>query len=308
MANLSFCQGWINSSNGIEQNMYLSGVSFSNPSKGWCVSSSGGRIFTTNDGGANWSRNFFSDGIGFIGVQAINDSTVWAVRDLGQAFRTTNGGASWTSSATVGFQVIRDFSFISAGTGWLLGGGTGVGLWRTTDSGNTWVNQSGGWPNIFQLSLNAVCFVDANNGWAVGSNGVVLRTSNGGSTWVQQASNTTTILRDVFFINSTTGWAIGDNGTIIRTSNGGATWTPSTNAGTTNVLFRVHFASSMLGWAVGENGTIIQSTDGGATWVSLISGTTSLLRDIFLISPNRGWAVGHENTVLQFGSATLPTN
>jgi len=304
---MALCQGWVNGNNGIEAFMPLSGVSFSSPLNGWCVSSSGGRIFKTNDGGATWSRNFFNSGVSFVGVQAMNDSVILAVRDQGgSCYITTNGGASWTVSSSVGNQFIRDFSFISASTGWLLGGSDGRGLWRTTDSGRSWVNQSV-FPNIPQLLLNAVSFVDANNGWAVGHNGFVFKTSNGGSTWVQQTSNTTNLLRDVFFINSTNGWAIGDNGTIIRTTNGGVTWNVS-STGATNVLWKVHFASSMLGWAVGENGTIVQSTDGGATWVNLNSGTTASLRDIFLISPNRGWAVGGESTVLQFGSTTLPTN
>ena len=50
--------------------------------------------------------------------------------------------------------------------------------------------------------LSSVCFVDENIGTAVGEDGTILRTSDGGSTWNSQLSGTTTFLNDVFFIDA----------------------------------------------------------------------------------------------------------
>jgi photosystem II stability/assembly factor-like uncharacterized protein len=50
----------------------------------------------------------------------------------------------------------------------------------SSDGGFTWTDQAAptGEP------LNGVWFVNARTGWAVGENGTILRTPNGGTTWV----------------------------------------------------------------------------------------------------------------------------
>ncbi len=44
--------------------------------------------------------------------------------------------------------------------------------------------------------------------------------------WVEQNSNTSMWLNDIFFVDDKTGWAVGDNGAIVATVDGGETWTP----------------------------------------------------------------------------------
>jgi len=63
-----------------------------------------------------------------------------------------------------------------------------------------------------------VSFIDANNGWAVGWCGTILRTTNGGMNWNSQSSGTTNDLMGVFFSDANTGTAVGNYGTILRTS------------------------------------------------------------------------------------------
>jgi hypothetical protein len=65
--------------------------------------------------------------------------------------------------------------------------------------------------------------IDAANGTAVGDNGTILHTSDGGSTWVPQTSGTTKNLYGLNFSNSSTGTIVGEDGTILRTTTGGAT-------------------------------------------------------------------------------------
>ena len=76
--------------------------------------------------------------------------------------------------------------------------GTAVGdfgkILRTTNGGTNWTQQSSGTP----YNLYDVCFLDANNGTAVGD-GKILRTTNGGTNWTQQTSGTTYSLYDVSF-------------------------------------------------------------------------------------------------------------
>ena len=75
-------------------------------------------------------------------------------------------------------------------------------------------------------TLNAVKLISENIGWAVGTSGTILKTSNGGVTWESETSGTKSELTDVFFINANKGWIIGADGTILITTNGGTNWTP----------------------------------------------------------------------------------
>ena len=50
--------------------------------------------------------------------------------------------------------------------------------------------------------LMSVYFVDSDRGWAVGGGGTILNTSDGGETWVQQSSGTTSQLQSIYFTDS----------------------------------------------------------------------------------------------------------
>jgi len=150
--------------------------------------------------------------------------------------------------------------------------------------------------------LNSIHFIDNNTGWAVGTEGIILNTTDGGTNWYPQTSGTTEWLYSVHFANDTTGWAVGGVGTILKTTDGGTIWTPQTS-GTSLWLNSVHFANDTTGWVVG-NGfgnplrIILKTTDGGINWIPQTSGTTEHLNSIHFIDNNTGWAVGTEGTIL----------
>jgi photosystem II stability/assembly factor-like uncharacterized protein len=60
-----------------------------------------------------------------------------------------------------------------------------------------------------------VKFVDALEGWAVGDEGTILHTTDGGRRWQNERSPTTHALERIFFTDRTHGWAVGFGGTII---------------------------------------------------------------------------------------------
>lgn len=75
-------------------------------------------------------------------------------------------------------------------------------------------------------TLTAVTFANDKDGWAVGHNGVILHTADGGLSWkVQQyLPNLQKPLLDVAFKNSLEGIALGAYGLFFQTSDGGETW------------------------------------------------------------------------------------
>lgn len=64
---------------------------------------------------------------------------------------------------------------------WIVGSPGSI-VFHSTDGGANWQRQGTGQA----LPLNAIHFVDATNGWAVGEMGTVLATRDGGATWVVQ--------------------------------------------------------------------------------------------------------------------------
>jgi photosystem II stability/assembly factor-like uncharacterized protein len=101
-------------------------------------------------------------------------------------FKTTDGGETWQDIPDFNYQ-INDMFFESNLHGWAAGSDTsrsGIIL-ETEDGGDNWNVQVEG----LSRSLNAIHFKDG-YGWAVGGNGLVLRTDDG-STWIDENNGKT---------------------------------------------------------------------------------------------------------------------
>ena len=111
-------------------------------------------------------------------------------------------------------------------------------------------------------SLRDVSFVDASHGWAVGDNGVIVATADGGTHWTTQAVSTDASVptRDsVEFLDPWHGWAAGS--CIASTSDGGIHWEmqrPPRQPGLNGIVV----ADAMHGWAVGRDGVLATTTGG----------------------------------------------
>jgi photosystem II stability/assembly factor-like uncharacterized protein len=91
----------------------------------------------------------------------------------------------------------------------------------------------------------------------VGSGGMILRTSNGGVNWYQQASGTSNSIRSVISFSSSDLWVAGDNGTILHTTNGGYNWIPQVvNSGANVNSITSALPTKFI--AAGSGGTILE--------------------------------------------------
>jgi photosystem II stability/assembly factor-like uncharacterized protein len=213
---------WQSITSGVEDS--LASVSFSG-ANGICAGGSETILYST-DSGASWqiSRGgFFSPG--FLGAQMLTP-TIGFVAGQNSIFQalvgnTTDGGASWNFQA---FQFAgneggaNDVFFFDQTTGLVSGSvfdGSGA-IARTTDAGTNWSTL------FFDQPIEGVAFPTAGSGFAVGSGGRILHTSDTGATWIDQASGTTANLHDVAFASDALiGIAVGDVGVILRTTSGG---------------------------------------------------------------------------------------
>jgi len=102
-------------------------------------------------------------------------------------------------------------------------------------------------------TLQDVSFIDTNNGFAVGSTGTILRTTDGGNNWDILTSGTNDDFYGVSFVDANTGTVVGNFGAILRTTDAGNHWTIQRD-GMADVLFGVSFSDANTGTAVGSDG------------------------------------------------------
>ena len=157
----------------------------------------------------------------------------------------------------------------------------------------------GNWKWVGGGCFEDVFFVDSENGWAVGQVGVIVHTSDGGTTWIPQQAARNVQYNGVHFVSKLEGWIVGGPpSTILHTTDGGATYVLQ-NSSTWAGLNAVYFVDALTGWATGQGGVIVRTTDGGLHWTPQASGTSSELRGLFFWDANRGWAVGDGGTILR---------
>jgi photosystem II stability/assembly factor-like uncharacterized protein len=160
-----------------------------------------------------------------------------------------------------------------------------------------WTTQNSGTQN----ALFGVYFTDINTGYAVGSNGTIIKTINVGYNWTHLTSGTNVKLHSIYFPNANTGYAAGDNGTIIKTVDYGNTWLAQTND--TTSLESIFFTDANTGFAVGTAtdvtltniyGVFLKTTNGGSTWTKKYFGPLSSwgLSSVFFTDANNGYVSG----------------
>jgi photosystem II stability/assembly factor-like uncharacterized protein len=143
--------------------------------------------------------------------------------------------------------------------------------------------------------LDAVCFLpDGHTGFAVGTLGAMVMTTNAGDLWTLRTSGASTELTSVWFSDALTGWAVGKAGVVIRSTDGGLSWAqrPALLSTALN-LECVRFVDAQHGWIVGGTGNsfVARTRDGGATWSTKTFGSAALYAVSFADTSN-GWAVG----------------
>lgn len=130
-------------------------------------------------------------------------------------------------------------------------------------------------PSPTQHDLRKLSFLDSLNGWVAGDSGTILKTTNGGETWIGQNSGIAESIVDIFMLNERRGWAVAPwyiDTTIytylLSTTNGGNTW--QSQYWLAEYLTTVYFSDSLVGWVGSGLGKIFKTTNGGSAWTETV--------------------------------------
>lgn len=231
--------------------------------------------------------------------------------------------AQWVIQNSGTTKQLKSVYFTDVNTGYAVGddntGGGGIIL-KTTNGGIDWITQM----VEDSLAFNSVFFTDTNTGYVVGKSNsevagfpaIILKTTDGGTTWSMifsyvGAIDNQTKLTSVFFPDVNTGYALGCSNYssggcgpfIVKTINGGANWTVDDPV-PGDELRSIFFTSVDIGFAVGHGDgdwIILKTTNGGIDWTATNSGILwngGDLRSVYFSDPNTGYAVGERDGAL----------
>ncbi|NWG28817.1 MAG: T9SS type A sorting domain-containing protein [Ignavibacteriaceae bacterium] len=244
----------------------------------WVTTGENGTFMKTLNGGVNWffhhQAGRYSDAAQTIGqnynLWFFNSMIGYVTGVRGYIGKTTNGGNTFDS---VGVGVIPNNEW---GQGmWFANQDTGF----VTTRQSSWTNgrivrtTNGGstWTTVqtYSQGITSVWGTNSQTVYAVAVDGTIFKTTNAGQSWTQSIGVVPQYMYDMSFLNQNTGFVAGSEGGIARTTNAGLTWIPLISPQVDWAFFQIKIVSATEIYAVGDPGVLYKSTDLGNTWQSL---------------------------------------
>ncbi len=256
--------------NGLDSRLKITETQFVSSTRGYLsgylTASNGqqrGYVYTTNDGGATWTRSSSEVGADLHNMQWVSNTEAYAVGEFGTVMKSTDGGNSWDMMPT----------------------------WNTASAPGTNLTEH----------LNDLYFTNANNGVVVGENRLMMQTANGGTTWtvinMSSVLNATDDITGITFdgtkyvISVTRTQGNQPLRTMMYSSTNLTAWTAETNIATAANLTNVQLINANDGYACGEDGTLLWTPNGGTYWDVVQTGTAGKFRDVFFRNATEGIAI-----------------
>lgn len=240
---------------------------------------------------AQWNQYLTSQPSLIDEISVVNDNVIWVSDQTATQFSiSTDGGSTWVTKnfpVEIAGTYAGPITATSATTAYVIvSSGANIGIYKTIDSGDTWVKQTSGF-NAANSFIDCIYFFNENDGVAIGDGNQnlmleIYTTNNGGSTWtmVPAASLPGTVYdwtlnsNNLIRVHGNTIYVLTGSDKILKSIDKGLNWTsintPFTNVDINNVSF--DFRDDNNGLVTSYNSTtkvtdLYSTADGGANWV-----------------------------------------
>ncbi len=277
---------WTRQGSGQFANVDFCAVCAVSPTTAWVGGDQDGgyaTLYVTGDGGVTWTRKGFgAPALQNVDIAKLHVSSnhVWAI-SKDAILVSVDEGASWTNVLPAAYTniLLQGVCSVDGRTVWVGGGEhpNDAVLLHSRDAGQTWVRQTNG--AVLEAGhILGISAVDTQTVWAVGGDEfIVLRTENGGATWLRQPSQGGLgDANEVSAVDAETVYVAVDN-FVQWSTNAGQTWTMQTTPYYTMGISAVNRDTA---WAVvsGHDGTgsIWHTSNGGGSWQQQAPGIVPL--------------------------------
>jgi len=245
------------------------------------------------------------------GVSFADNNTVFAVGGNGSTtgygvmVKSTDAGATW-SAVDIGFPVLRlnTIKFTSPLVGYAAG--FSLNIIKTTDGGVTWTDLYPNLPEAVKTYVTSqptqefwdIDFMDDDNIYAVGYNGQVLKTSDGGVTWTHKPNFGTGTYRDIDVRSESLAYLALHGNNLQKSTDGGMNWANMTYPTVAVHFFSTYFINDNTGFATGQPvagqpGYVLKTTD-GINWTNTALGNAGqIFNKVVFVNNKTGYIVGN---------------
>ncbi len=242
----------------------------------------------TLDGGNTWEKvnQGLSASMNHIGFfNTLDGLAIDGYWGDGGLLRTIDGGYTWSSDTLIANGPFYK-SIIDGSSCYLLNDSSQ--MMKTINSGADWELLDV--PDITSFYYG-MQFVSENTGYMCGSDGIFVKTINGGTTWIDKSFTNNYNLRSLYFFNEELGWLIDyTSKEILKTENGGDSWV-STTLGDVYTFepLSIFFTNEEEGFATTNEGVLFKTTDSGDTWEEFYVFSYGSGSEIYFINEMEAW-------------------
>lgn len=140
-------------------------------------------------------------------------------------------------------------------------------------------------------NLNDVRFLDKNTGYAVGNNATILKTENGGETWISKSNDLPNELISTFFFNTDTGFIGDGEQSIYKTTDGCESFQKVYDGNNPGAVQKFYFTNADTGYAVNIK-RVLRTFNGGNSWETTGTTTNLHLMSVYFINDSTGFICG----------------
>jgi photosystem II stability/assembly factor-like uncharacterized protein len=222
------------------------------------VSPSSAALWRSEDFGVTWIKATDFANVPVDGI-TIKDTEIFLIR-YERLMRSRDMGQTWTFCDTANTLTNAHSLLTIQATGQVLYAGTGIGVFRSTDDGDTWTEFDSGIEN----PVNAQAFIQKDSLIFANINGKIYRASKLGAGWlaVDNGLPSPIYSKELAVIGNSV-FVAGNSGSTFRSTDDGLTWIDASTGLPATVKID-HFASlgSLLFAGVGPNGIYRASIEG----------------------------------------------